>query len=123
MPALHDGQAAAVRADLIDADFNYRRRYDPQRISQPARRHPARGLIQRVVLRPLDGSVIAEGRFFGRHVGMFGGLPPTGLAVDFPFSVVVNFREGLMAGAQALARKPWQVSGERFGAPERSRRR
>lgn len=33
MPSFRDGQPAAVRANLIDADFNYRRRYDPQRMA------------------------------------------------------------------------------------------
>ena len=58
MPAIHDGHTAAVRADLIDADFNYRRRYDPQRLASLQADIRARGLIQRVVLRPL-----AHGRF------------------------------------------------------------
>lgn len=44
------------------------------------------------------GSVIAEGRFFGRHVGAFHGIAPTGREVDFRFAVVVSFRDGLMAG-------------------------
>lgn len=44
------------------------------------------------------GTVVAEGRFAGRHVGPFHGLAPTGLAVDFRFVVVVDFRDGLMAG-------------------------
>lgn len=44
------------------------------------------------------GSVIAEGHFFGRHVGEFHGIAPTGRDVDFRFTVVVSFRDGLMAG-------------------------
>lgn len=45
-----------------------------------------------------SGAVVAEGRFCGRHVGHFRGLAPTGLAVDFRFVVVVDLRDGLMAG-------------------------
>lgn len=58
MQAFQDGQTAAVRADLIDADFNYRRRYDPQRMASLRADIRARGLIQRVVLRPRE-----QGRF------------------------------------------------------------
>jgi steroid delta-isomerase-like uncharacterized protein len=43
-------------------------------------------------------TVIAEGRFVGRHVGEFEGLAPTGREVDFRFVVVVGLRDGLMAG-------------------------
>ena len=43
-------------------------------------------------------TVIAEGRFAGRHVGEFEGLAPTGREVDFRFVVVVGLRDGLMAG-------------------------
>lgn len=55
MQAFHDGDTAAVRADLIDADFNYRRRYDPQRMASLRADIRTRGLIQRVVLRPREG--------------------------------------------------------------------
>lgn len=44
------------------------------------------------------GAVVAEGRFFGRHVGAFRGLAPTGRDVDFRFAVVVSFEDGLIAG-------------------------
>lgn len=44
------------------------------------------------------GKVVAEGRFVGRHVGPFQGLAPTGRAVDFRFVVVIDVRDGLMAG-------------------------
>lgn len=55
MQVFQDGQSAAVRADLIDADFNYRRRYDPQRMASLRADIRTRGLIQRVVLRPREG--------------------------------------------------------------------
>ncbi|MGQ0800697.1 MAG: ester cyclase [Pseudomarimonas sp.] len=45
-----------------------------------------------------DGTVIAEGRFVGRHLGPFQGLAPTHRDVDFRFVVVIEFRDRLMAG-------------------------
>ena len=45
-----------------------------------------------------NGGYVAEGRFQGRHVGEFLGLAATGREVDFRFVVVVDFRDGLMAG-------------------------
>lgn len=45
-----------------------------------------------------DGSYIAEARFRGRHSGDFLGLPPTGRPIDFRFVVIIDFRDGLMAG-------------------------
>ena len=44
------------------------------------------------------GMVVAEGHFFGTHIGSFMGVAPTGKEVDFRFVVVVSFRDGLMAG-------------------------
>ncbi|HEX2543286.1 MAG TPA: PRTRC system ParB family protein [Ramlibacter sp.] len=58
MQAFQDGQVAAIRADLIDADFNYRRRYDPQRMASLRADIRARGLIQHLVVRPRE-----DGRF------------------------------------------------------------
>ncbi|QCI63139.1 ester cyclase [Phreatobacter stygius] len=45
-----------------------------------------------------DGSYVGQGRFEGRHVGTFLGIPPTGKLVSYRFCVFVGFRDGLMAG-------------------------
>ena len=45
-----------------------------------------------------DNRCIAEGVFSGVHVGPFLGVEPTGASVTYRFIVVVDFRDGLMAG-------------------------
>jgi ketosteroid isomerase-like protein len=45
-----------------------------------------------------DDLVIGDTVWVGRHVGSFGGLPPTGLPVRLPFVVFVSFQDGLLAG-------------------------
>lgn len=45
-----------------------------------------------------DNRCIAEGVFWGVHVGPFMGVEPTGASVTYRFIVVVDFRDGLMAG-------------------------
>lgn len=45
-----------------------------------------------------DGTYVAETRFAGVHAGPFLGIPPTGRAVAYRFTVFVTFRDGLMAG-------------------------
>lgn len=44
-----------------------------------------------------DGRLIAEGTFRGRHRGHFLGLEPTGTLVEYPFLVIVEFRDALLA--------------------------
>lgn len=65
-----------------------------------------------------DGQVVAEGRFFGEHQGVFDGLAPTGRAVDFRFTVIVSFRDGLMAGERFYYDRAtlWQQLGVARGA-------
>ena len=46
----------------------------------------------------VTGSCIAEGMFYGRHVGSFYGLAPSHADIEFRFAVVVAFRDGLMSG-------------------------
>ncbi len=45
-----------------------------------------------------EGRCIAEGVFAGVHVAPFMGIEPTGVEVTYRFVVVVDFRDGLMAG-------------------------
>jgi SnoaL-like polyketide cyclase len=45
-----------------------------------------------------DDFLIGEAHFVGTHVGLFLGVMPTGLAVRFPFTVYVRFRDGLLSG-------------------------
>ena len=45
-----------------------------------------------------DDTLIAETRFTGKHVGAFCGIPATGHDLDLHIVVIVEFREGLMAG-------------------------
>lgn len=45
-----------------------------------------------------DGTMIAEARYTGRHIGDFYGSRPTGRSVDLRIAVVIGFRDGLMAG-------------------------
>lgn len=44
-----------------------------------------------------DDLVIGEAVFAGVHEGSFLGIAPTGRAVRFPFTVIVGFRDGLLA--------------------------
>ncbi|MGH6696958.1 ester cyclase [Sphingopyxis sp.] len=44
-----------------------------------------------------DDLVIGEAVFAGTHTGPFLGIAPTGRSVRFPFTVVVTFRDGLLA--------------------------
>ncbi len=46
----------------------------------------------------IDGNMIAEPRYVGTHTGDFFGLKATGRSIDFPFVVVISFRDGLMLG-------------------------
>ncbi|WP_164016643.1 ester cyclase [Pyxidicoccus trucidator] len=45
-----------------------------------------------------DGTLIAEARYVGRHVGDFQGLAATGRPVELRLAVFITFRDGLMAG-------------------------
>lgn len=45
-----------------------------------------------------DGTYIAEAAYRGSHAGPFLGLAPTGRAIALRFTVIVGFRDGLMAG-------------------------
>ena len=45
-----------------------------------------------------DNRCIAEGVFSGVHVGPFLGVEPRGTPITYRFIVVVDFRDGLMAG-------------------------
>jgi steroid delta-isomerase-like uncharacterized protein len=44
------------------------------------------------------GGAIAETRWRGRHVGTFLGIEATGLEIDLPVAIFVDFRDDLMAG-------------------------
>ncbi|MBL8571904.1 MAG: ester cyclase [Phreatobacter sp.] len=45
-----------------------------------------------------DDLAIGEAWFAGVHRGEFLRIPPTGRTIRFPFTVVVSFRDGLLAG-------------------------
>ena len=45
-----------------------------------------------------DESAVAETTWRGTHIGPFAGVAATGSAVEFTVAVVVEFRDGLMAG-------------------------
>ena len=45
-----------------------------------------------------DGTLIAEARYVGRHVGEFQGIAPTGRPVELRMAVFLTFRDGLLAG-------------------------
>lgn len=75
MEQFQDGQAADVRADMIDADFNYRRRYNPEKMASLQADIRARGIIQRVVIRPRDNGrfqLVVGNRRYRAFVAVFG---------------------------------------------------
>jgi ParB family chromosome partitioning protein len=79
MEQFQDGQAADIRADLIDADFNYRRRYNPDKMASLRADIRQRGLIQRVILRPRDNGrfqLIVGNRRYRAFVAEFGQEAP-----------------------------------------------
>ncbi|SFT08443.1 SnoaL-like polyketide cyclase [Sulfitobacter marinus] len=45
-----------------------------------------------------DDMAIGEADFVGTHKGSFLGIPATGLPIRFRFTVVVQFRDGLLSG-------------------------
>lgn len=45
-----------------------------------------------------DGTMIAEARYVGRHVGDFFGIAATGQPIDLRLAVIIGFCDGLMAG-------------------------
>ncbi|MCW5643008.1 MAG: ester cyclase [Rhodoferax sp.] len=45
-----------------------------------------------------DGTMIAEARYIGRHVGDFYGIAASGKPIDLRLAVIIGFREGLMNG-------------------------
>jgi steroid delta-isomerase-like uncharacterized protein len=52
-------------------------------------------------------SAVAETLWQGTHVGAFAGVAPTGRAVELSVAVVVDFRDGLMAGERFY----WDAAG------------
>jgi steroid delta-isomerase-like uncharacterized protein len=54
-----------------------------------------------------DGSAVAETTWTGTHVGTFAGVAATHRAVDFTVAVVIDFRDGLMAGERFY----WDAAG------------
>ena len=60
---------------------------------------------QRLHLAP--GSAVAETTWRGTHVGAFAGVAPTRRAVELSVAVVVDFRDGLMAGERFY----WDAAG------------
>ncbi|MCB2006267.1 MAG: ester cyclase, partial [Rhodoferax sp.] len=45
-----------------------------------------------------DGTMIAEARYIGRHVGDFYGIAASGKPIDLRLAVIIGFRDGLMNG-------------------------
>jgi steroid delta-isomerase-like uncharacterized protein len=60
---------------------------------------------ERLHLAP--GSAVAETTWRGSHVGAFAGVAPTGRPVEVSVAVVVEFRDGLMAGERFY----WDAAG------------
>jgi steroid delta-isomerase-like uncharacterized protein len=46
----------------------------------------------------VDGALVGEARFQGRHVGAFLGIPASGRSIDLRIAAVLEFRDGLMLG-------------------------
>lgn len=79
MEQFQDGQPADIRADLIDADFNYRRRYKPDSMASLQADIKARGIIQRVVVRPRDNGrfqLVVGNRRYRAFIAEFGTEAP-----------------------------------------------
>lgn len=75
MNVVQDGQAADIRCDQIEADFNYRRRYDPAKMASLRADIRARGLISRVVVRALENDrfqLVVGNRRYRAFVEEFG---------------------------------------------------
>lgn len=75
MEQFQDGQTAEIRADLIDADYNYRRRYNADKMASLQADIRARGIIQRVVVRPRENGrfqLIVGNRRYRAFVAEFG---------------------------------------------------
>jgi steroid delta-isomerase-like uncharacterized protein len=47
---------------------------------------------------PAHDKLIVETRFVGTHRGAYGGIAPSGHAIDLPVAIFVSFRDGLMSG-------------------------
>jgi hypothetical protein len=45
-----------------------------------------------------DDFLIGDSWFVGTHTGPFLGIAPTGLAIRFPFTVYVRFKDGMLSG-------------------------
>lgn len=54
-----------------------------------------------------EESAVAETTWTGTHIGTFAGVAATHLAVEFTVAVVVEFRDGLMAGERFY----WDAGG------------
>lgn len=96
MEQFQDGQTADIRADLIDADFNYRRRYKADgmaKLRADIRATNGR-LIHRVVLRPRDN---------GRLQLVVGNRRYRALVEEYGPQVPVNSEIRVLTDAEATA--------------------
>ena len=94
MEQFQDGQAADIRADMIDADFNYRRRYKPEKMASLQADIRARGIIQRVIVRPRDN---------GRFQLVVGNRRYRAFVAEFGQEAAVKSEVRLLSDAEATA--------------------
>ena len=96
MEQFQDGQTADVPADLIDADFNYRRRYKPEgmaKLRADIRATNGR-LIHRVILRPRDN---------GRLQLVVGNRRYRSLVEEYGPKAIVNSEIRILSDEEATA--------------------
>jgi ParB family transcriptional regulator, chromosome partitioning protein len=94
MEQFQDGQAADIRADMIDADFNYRRRYNEAKMASLRADIRARGIIQRVIVRPRDN---------GRFQLVVGNRRYRAFVAEFGQEAAVKSEVRLLSDAEATA--------------------
>ena len=94
MEQFQDGQPADIPAGLIDADFNYRRRYNECKMASLRADIRARGIIQRVIVRPRDN---------GRFQLVVGNRRYRAFVAEFGQQAAVKSEVRLLSDAEATA--------------------
>lgn len=94
MEQFQDGQPADIPAGLIDADFNYRRRYNEGKMASLRADIRARGIIQRVIVRPRDN---------GRFQLVVGNRRYRAFVAEFGQEAAVKSEVRLLSDAEATA--------------------
>lgn len=94
MEQFQDGQPADIPAGLIDADFNYRRRYNEGKMASLRADIRERGIIQRVIVRPRDN---------GRFQLVVGNRRYRAFVAEFGQEAAVKSEVRLLSDAEATA--------------------